>query len=361
MSSSGPRKKRGLTVFLSIVLILLLLVLGSLLWYKTSLSAPGSEDQTAEIEVSEGETYQTLLDSLKEQGLIKSSLASSLYARLHGNSDVYAGTFELNKGMTAPEVMQYLGDPSNIKQSYAVVTIPEGWWAKQIAAELAKQFPDYSAQDFLDLWNDDDYINTLAKDYAFIDPALVEDDQYFVKLEGYLYPETYYLEYDMTPDQITRTLLDQFNSWYTAHLAEIEQSGKSVQEIVTLASIVQFESGDPSQMPDIARVFYNRLDQGMMLQSSVTVCYALYDDYKDASDCETNTQVDSPYNTYTHEGLPIGPILNPGADALDAVLNPADNDYLYFVADIHGDGSVHYARTYEEHEANIEKYNLKIE
>ena len=109
----------------------------------------------------------------------------------------------------------------------------------------------------------------------------------------------------------------------------------------------------------IAGVFQNRMKLGMSLDSSVTVCYALYDDMTSGEDCEVNTHIDSPYNTYKNAGLPIGPILNPGAAAIDAVLHPKDNDYLYFVADIYGDGKVYYAKTLQEQEANIDKYNLR--
>ncbi len=106
----------------------------------------------------------------------------------------------------------------------------------------------------------------------------------------------------------------------------------------------------------VSGVFYNRLGIDMPLQSSVTVCYALYDDFAHASDCETNADIDSPYNTYQHNGLPIGPILNPGKVAIDAALHPQESDYLYFIADIYGDGTVYYAKTFEEHSALVAKY-----
>lgn len=263
--------------------------------------------------------------------------------------------------MDTPEILDYISNPENQELSYAVVTIPEGYWAKQIAEILANQFPQYTQQQFIDLWNDAEYIQTLSESYDFIDPSVLDNEQYFVKLEGYLFPDTYYIDYDMTPDEITRMFLDQFQIVYDEYKDEIENSGYTLQQILTLASIVQFESGDAAEMKDIAEVFYNRLEQSMKLQSSVTVCYALYDEFESAQDCETNYSVDSPYNTYEYEGIPIGPILNPGSEAIAAVLNPNKNDYLFFVSDIYGDGSIHYATTYEEHLANIEKYNLNIE
>lgn len=97
-------------------------------------------------------------------------------------------------------------------------------------------------------------------------------------------------------------------------------------------------------------------DYHVHTESSVTVCYALYEDYEHAEDCELNSNIDSPYNTYLNAGLPIGPILNPGKDAIDAALHPQESDYLYFMADIYGDGKVYYAKTLEEHEANVSQY-----
>lgn len=355
------RKVRVFRVILLIILVLLIIIAAGLLWYKNELEPVGSADEEVTIEVSAGESYSSILDTLKEDGLIKSTLAASVYAKLHDTTNVYEGEFTLNKGMNTAEVLNYLTDPANINLSYAVVTIPEGYWAKQIAAVLAEAFPEYTAQDFLDLWNSNEYIDQLAADYDFIDAAALEDDQYFVKLEGYLFPETYYIDYGSTTDEITRYFLNQFGKVYEENIDafnSMAEQGWSVQDIVTLASIVQFESGDAAEMPDIAEVFYNRLEAGMDLQSSVTVCYALYDDYTSAKDCETQTDIDSPYNTYLYSGLPIGPILNPGADAIYAVLHPAENDYYYFVADIHGDGAVYFATTYEEHEANVERFNL---
>ena len=183
-----------------------------------------------------------------------------------------------------------------------------------------------------------------------------------MKLEGYLFPDTYFLEKDDSLDDIARVLLDRFDVMYKENKKAFDQSDLSIHQIISLASVVQFEASEPGDMAKIAGVFYNRLDQGMKLQSSVTVCYALYDDFNDPKDCETNPEVDSPYNTYLHEGLPIGPILNPGDEAIKAVLNPEKTDYLFFAADIYNkvDGKVHYTKTYEEHLEECEKLGLNL-
>ncbi|MBQ0066520.1 MAG: endolytic transglycosylase MltG, partial [Firmicutes bacterium] len=219
---------------------------------------------------------------------------------------------------------------------------------------------DYSESDIIKQWNDPEYLKQLCEDYEFLDFRDINRSAYKVKLEGYLFPNTYEFKKDATIDEITRTFLDHFNLIYDKYNDDFKNSKYTVHELVTLASVVQFESSSPDSMKTIAGVFYNRMKDGMRLQSSVTVCYALYDDFKDPMDCEVKTDVNSPYNTYIHAGLPIGPILNPGEDAIIAVLEPKKTDYYYFAADIYGnwDGKIHYAKTFAEHEKNCKKMGL---
>lgn len=361
MTRKKAKKKshKGLWITLSILVVLFIAVLSAAFWYSNGLKAAGSSQEAIGIEIAEGESLDSLLANLKEKGLIRSEKAAKIYATLH-KSDRYAGTFELNDSMSTPEILRFVSDPANVKNTSVSVTIPEGKWARDIATILGDALPNLSAEEFLRLWNDNAYIETLAQTYPFIDPAALENDQYFVKLEGYLFPDTYFVDLDMNEDQVTRMMLDQFANIYNKYAADIANSGYSLQQILTLASIIQFESGNPAEMKDISGVLHNRLAQGMPLQSSVTVCYALYDDFNTSEQCETNTDIDSPYNTYLHEGLPIGPILNPGEAAIEAAIFPNQNEYLYFVSDIYGDGQTYFASTYEEHLANVERFNLQL-
>ena len=277
-----------------------------------------------------------------------------------GHQEYYAGFFELNDGMGTGDILSHIGNIENAKTQQVSITIPEGKWAKEIAASISEQFP-YTTEEVLATWNDIEYIRTLANDYTFLDPEALSNENYKVKLEGYLFPETYFFDKDATIDEITRTLLNGFETIYEKYKTQFDNSSYSIHQLVSLASVVQFESGSAQEMPTIAQVFYNRLNQQMRLESSVTVCYALYDEFNDPQDCEVRTDIESPYNTYLNDGLPIGPILNPGEEAINAVLNPSPNDYLFFVADIYGDGSVYYSTTYEEHQARMEELGLVIE
>ena len=352
------KRSRGkkIAVFMIAILILGIAGLGLFAW--KNLGPTGDGSTSVDFEIAEGETFDSVLTNLKEEGLISSVQVVDLYAKLTSHDQYYAGLFALNDGMSASELLETIADESKILHESVSLTIPEGTWAKEVAASISELFPQYSEDEILTQWNDLDYLTELAADYSFLNIDDLNHSEYNVALEGYLFPETYFLDLDSDIDTITRTFLDQFARIYNEHQSEFESSEYSVHELVTLASIVQFESGSTKEMPMIAGVFYNRLADQMNLESSVTVCYALYDEFDDPQDCETETDVESPYNTYLNPGLPIGPILNPGEDALVAVLEPEDSDYYFFAADINGDGSVHYSKTYEEHMAICEELGL---
>jgi UPF0755 protein len=316
------------------------------------------------LEVKEGATNEEILQDLEENDLIVSAWISKVYLKIFGSGTIYAGAYQLNDGMSLQDILSYMAKPENGQSTLITLSIPEGTWAKTIALYIEQLYPSYTQKEVLDKWNDVNYIKELAQDYEFIKPELLSNSDIKVKLEGYLYPETYFLSPDATIDEITRTILDQFNeAVYEPYKDEIAASDYTFEEVLTLASMVQFESGTVEDMPIIAEVFYNRLDSDMLLQSSVTVCYALYDEFDSIEACETNTDIDSPYNTYLNKGLPISPILNPGLDAIKATLEPDDNDYLYFAADVYGVSEenpygVFYSSTYEEHQQICQELQL---
>ena len=350
-------KNKKVLIALISVCIVLAAALSVFIYYKTGLKAVSSRETPTSFQVQPGETSEAVLDKLQTQELIRNKTVAKLYMKVHGLSDIKAGNFKLDARWDTPKILETLNDSKQANADDIKITFKEGMWAKDVAALIEKQ-TGVKAGELLALWNDDAYLNTLIKKYSFLSRDIL-NAQYKVKLEGYLYPETYSFHKDATAKQITETFLDQFQKAIAPYEADIKKSGMSMQEAITFASIVQYEASTKEDMEMIVGVFQNRLKQGMTLDSSVTVCYALYDDMTSGEDCEVNTHIDSPYNTYKNAGLPIGPILNPGAMAIQAVLHPKANDYLYFVADIYGDGKVYYARTLDEQEANIDKYNLR--
>lgn len=347
-------KNKKIQAAIVAVCLFIVLIFGSVLYYQSGLQAVSSVTEPVLFEVAQGDSASSVISRLAEEGIIKNGTVAKLYARFHGIHDVKAGTFQLDKAWSTKDVLTYLSDSLNAGEDEVTITFREGIWAKDIAAELEKQF-GISASAFIELWNDDDYLSTLIERYDFLDDSIL-NDQTRVKLEGYLYPETYRFKKDASKEEITETFLKQFQSVYDALKPDIDESGKNIHDLITMASLVQYEAKTVEDMGLIAGVFYNRLEVPMNLGSSVTVCYALYEEYETAEDCELNSNIDSPYNTYLNAGLPIGPILNPGKDAIIAAIYPTKSDYLYFMADIYGDGTVYYANTQEEHDANVSKY-----
>lgn len=355
MHKVNQKKRRRRILFLLIVC----LIVSPFLYYFNSLRPVGDGAEKVSFKIEDGQTYDQVLENLESKHLIKSATMAKIYSRFRTNATYYAGNFTLNDGMSTGEVLNYIGNVKNSLKNQIKITIPEGTWAKEAAASIAAKY-DYSTKEILSKWNDIKYIKKLAKDYKFLDPKVLNNSDYKVKLEGYLFPDTYAFDSDATIDEITRTFLDRFEKVYEKYESQIKKSNYSLQEILSLASVVQFESATTRDMRKIAGVFYNRLDKDMKLESSVTVCYALYDDFEDPKDCEVNTDEESPYNTYLHKGIPIGPILNPGETAIQAALNPIKSDDLYFVADVNGDGTVYYSKTYEDHQKKMEELGLVL-
>lgn len=350
-------QNKKIMIAVVVIAIIVVLGIGSFVFYSINLNPVSSKSDTVSFEVKQGDTTSTVIARLKENNLIKNTTVTKLYVKFHGLNDVKAGNFLMDRSWDTAKILAILNDPSKAATDQVKITFKEGMWAKDVAKLLDEKL-GIPRKELLALWNNDTYLKELMKSYPYLTKEILNKD-YKVKLEGYLFPETYTFKKDADAKEVTKIFLDHFYTVYKKYETDIKKSKMRVQEIITLASMVQYEASTKKDMDMIAGVFYNRLNQNMPLDSSVTVCYALYDDMKSGEDCEVNTQIKSPYNTYRKTGLPIGPILNPGEDAIHAVLNPKKNDYLYFVADIYGNGSVHYSKTLAQQEANIDKYNLR--
>ena len=353
----NKKKKLKLKWIVISFLVLVLATGGGILSYVSSnLKATGSSEDITSFIVEEGDTLNVISDKLIEKELISSSFVFEQYAKYIELTDFKMGVYYLNYGMDAKSILTVLNDPTAAVPKDVVITITPGDWAKTIAEKLAEQCINVTADELLSLWNDEAYLRSLMSTYSVLtEDMFVEGEK--VLLEGYLMPETYFMNPEASADSLTRRILNQTQKVYDENKAAFDASEFSVHEILTLASVVQFEAKPTEDMQMISQVFQNRMDQNMALQSSVTVCYVLYE-YDSWRDCENldNQQIDSPYNTYLYKGLPIGPITNPSKQSIVATLNPIANDYLFFIADIYGDGTVIYAKTYAEHLVNVEKY-----
>ena len=285
--------------------------------------------QDAIIQIETGADFSEIGNQLEEEGWIRSSLMWQLAGVLTRKSNTYfAGTYQFTTGMGLLSILDDIHQGNQYMEQIRL-TIPEGSTIEQIASYV-ENTGLMSAEDFLKV------VKSIPREGA--------SSQVLYPLEGYLFPETYFLHTGMSTEEIIEMLQNQFER-VLADIEIPEDFAYSQEELIILASIVEKESQDPDEIALVAGVFLNRLEIEMALQSCATVNYILKQDKLILS--EEDITVDSPFNTYMYNGLPPGPVGNPGKAAIEAVLHPEKSEYYYFVAG--PDGTHHFSETYEEH------------
>lgn len=311
----------------------------SALWVLGTMSGPGAgEDGIVLVNIPRGTPFAQVVNLLDEKGLIRSRLLFRVMAYVYSApQQIKAGEYEFSKAMSAGDLLQKL--VRGEVKAYNIV-VPEGFTVRQIAARLAASgLAD--EKEFLRLARDRD---TLA---ALKIPA--------ASAEGFLFPDTYKLDRTMDARTILKAMADRFLVKVTGGMIDQARAqGLGIKEWVTLASIIEKETGRKDEMPLVSAVFRNRLRNRMPLQSDPTVIYGI--ENFDGNLTRTHLERQNPYNTYLNRGLPPGPICNPGTDALAAALNPAPVDYLYFVS--RNDGSHQFSATLAEHSRAVRKYQI---
>ncbi len=313
------------------------------------LSSPvSSKKSPVYFEVASGQTLKQVSKNLADQGLIRSSFVFETYAKIRGwQSRVVAGNHLLDKNMNIKDILGNIITNKNLENE-RTITIIEGWTIEEIADYLASQ-KIVSKSDFMAAAQTNSWKHKgLDQDYDFLTGVSAKT------LEGFLFPDTYRIFTDATARDIVKKMLDNFDSKLTAKMrSDIASQGKSIFEVINLASIIEREVSKDADKKLIADIFLKRLKAGIALQSDATINYITgkgmsqpsYDDLK----------IDSPYNTYKYRGLPPGPISNSGLKSIEAVIYPTPNPYYYFLTTL-DDGTVIYSKTYEEHLKNKAKY-----
>ena len=254
--------------------------------------------------------------------------------------------------LTTQEIMKIINTGDFEYISKESIEVKDGARLQQVAEAMAEQLP-YTADEILARWSDKEYLNELIDRYWFLTDEILDKDVMY-PLEGYLYADTYFVTSDAEDiDGFTEMCLDRMDSVLSEYRSDIEASGYSVHEILTLASIVNKEAMAEDQA-GVAGVFMNRLDQGMSLGSDVTVCYIFQEDRVDLKVSQLEST--NPYNTRKFAGLPPGPICQMTSGAIEATLNYEKHDYLFFIAD--ENGIVRYSTDEAGHESNIEEHGL---
>ncbi|MDO4500616.1 MAG: endolytic transglycosylase MltG [Erysipelotrichaceae bacterium] len=348
---------KKITKLLLTVVILLVIVLGfGFLTVKANLKPQSTTSEEVEFVIEDNWYGRTTIKHLASEGIIKNADITYYVAKLNKTAmNFQAGTYIVDKAWDYKELFAYLCDGNNAIQNTVTLKFGEGMRVKDFAKTIGDN-TTVTYDEILSYWNNEDAIRSLMPVYPFLTEEIFNEDVRYY-LEGYLFPDTYEFYYKTSPFDITVKFLDRTLEIYNAYKNDFNNSEYSVHELFTLASIVQRESGNKADMDTIASVFYNRLDTGMQIQSSVTVCYALDIGLGgDWAKCEITQTTFDPYNTYQIIGLPPGPISAPGKDALDAVLNPADTEYFFFIGDVCGGGETIFAKTYAEQLENQARY-----
>ena len=298
---------------------------------------------TIEFPIARGQSLRRVTSNLAEAGLIRDARVLELYGRLLDAAPrVRSGTYPLSPGQRPVDILSDIVYGRALDESIRV-TIPEGWRLEQIGTRL-EAFGVVGADDF----ENAAVMKERYRSFGFL--TELENDE---TLEGFLYPETYRFDEGSDPADVIERMLATFEDRVGELLLGDDAEGRrlSIREIVTLASIVQHES-PTVDMPLVAGVFENRLRDGRRLESDATVNYALGTSDRRPTFAQVLTQ--HPFNTYQRDGLPPGPIGNPGREAIEAAVNPAEHHYYFFLHPL--DGRTVLSRTYEEHRANAERY-----
>lgn len=324
--------------------------------YNINISAVSKSDDTKiEVVVEKGMSRSKVGELLEEKGLIRSSTFFSIYLKLFGSDDFKATTYYLSKNMDLKEIIKTLEEGNSYNPNQVVIQFKEGINMRKVA-EIISNKTNNSYDDVMNLLKDEKYLDTLIEKYWFIDNS-IKDKKLYYSLEGYLFPDTYYLDNkDVKVNDIFKKMLDKMNEVLTKYKSDIEKSKLSVKEILILASVVEKE-GKTNDFENIASVFLNRLNIKMSLGSCATSYYGMGMDFNEVGIAtnEMMTNVND-YNTYVISGLPIGAISLPSENAIKAVVEPKETKYLYFLSD--NSLNTYFFETYAEHQ-NKQKELIK--
>lgn len=346
----------------TLIILIVLMLLGSagslaFFYYRTFLPYKASGVTEQEFVVKPGDGVNQISARLVEKELIPNNFYIDTYLWWIKSEDkLKAGTYSLSPSMSAQEIADKLigGEMEDKK-----VVVPEGWTREDIADAFAEFYIDHypgaedaaavKSQFEIEFVRESSQLDKYRSQYSFL-----KDAPQGATLEGYLFPDTYEIYSDATPEDIIKIMLDNFGKKVGDNLLkEIKKKNKTVFEVVNLAAIVEREVRQEDEMKMVAGVYQNRLDQGINLQSDATITFITKK--KDPQPTYEDTRVDSPYNTYLNAGLPPAPIGNPGLQAIKATVDPAIHNYLFFITKL-DTGEAVFAETAEQHLENKEKY-----
>lgn len=334
---STPRKR---TIWLGLVILVLAVLVSGVFWYNDQLKPVAPTDaKPVVLKVKSGMTTGSIADILLERNLIRNRTVFLFAARQAGlDKSLQAGEFAFSRNMSVSQIIEIMAKGITV---YSELTVPEGFTVEQIAALLEEK----------GLARKDRFL-ALAQKYSPFDKQPSRPDVKY-RAEGFLFPDTYRINRGASEEDILQIMAKEFERQFTPELqAKAKEIGLSAYEVIVLASLIEREVQLAKERPMVARVFLNRLKIEMPLQSCATIQYIL--GYAKEELTIADTQLPSPYNSYLNAGMPPGPVANPGLSSIQAALNPAEGDWLYFVVD-GKTGGHRFSRTLAEHEAAIQR------
>ncbi|SDI93690.1 endolytic transglycosylase MltG [Salimicrobium halophilum] len=350
---AGTVRKIVATVLITLTVVLIVGVVGGYFYISNALEPVDADDkEPVNVEIPTGSTNSEIASILEENGIIANATIFRFYTKFNNETGFQAGNYQFTPSMKLDNIIESLQNGQIVKEPVKRVTIPEGYTLEQIAEVYAEEF-SFTKEEFMNQVNDEEYVKQLMENHPALltDAILGEDIRY--PLEGYLFAATYpFYKEEVTVKEIVEKMVAKTESVVLPRMESLEEKGLNVHEAVTMASLLENEARTAESRREIAGVFYNRLEEEMPLQTDPTVAYAhgehlertMYDDL----------EIESPYNTYHVNGLPVGPISNFNENSIEAAATPISSDYLYFLAD--REGNIHYSETLEEHNKKREEY-----
>lgn len=364
--------KRIVAVVMSLVVVFFLATCTfGFFWVKSSLEPINTEaKKTIQVEIPEGSSTKEIANILFENDLIKNATVFNYYSKIKSYNNYQSGFYNLSQSMSVDDLakaLQESGTPTAQEEPAGKVLIVEGYTLTQIAnsVTLNAKTDDktdktpFTSEEFLATVTNQEFIDRMVATYPNLFASLpAADSGVIYRLEGYLFPAVYDYYDDATIEDLVEQMISTTDARLQPYYEAIANKNLTVNEVLTLASLVEKEGSTDEDRRNIASVFFNRLNAEMPLQSNIAILYAqgkLGEETTLAEDTNIDTSIESPYNIYWRAGLMPGPVNSPSLSAIEAVLNENATDYYYFVADV-TTGTVYFANTIEEHDQNVATY-----
>ncbi|HEM5148579.1 TPA: endolytic transglycosylase MltG [Streptococcus suis] len=364
--------KRIVSVIMSIVVVAVLVTgVTGYMWVKSSLEPVNAKATEAiQVEIPEGSSTLEIGKILVDNKLIKNATIFNYYSKIKSYNNFQSGFYNLKQNMSVDDIakaLQESGTPTAQKEAAGKILIVEGYTLTQIAQAITDNTKTedkndktpFTTEQFMATVTNQDFINRMVATYPKLFASLpAADSGVIYQLEGYLFPAVYEYSDETTIEELVEQMIAAMDNRLQPYYETITAKNLTVNEVLTLASLVEKEGSTDEDRRNIASVFFNRLNAAMPLQSNIAILYAqgkLGQETTLAEDAAIDTSIESPYNIYWTPGLMPGPVDSPSLSAIEAVINANTTDYLYFVADV-TTGSVYFTNNIDEHNQNVAKY-----